>query len=179
MPRLVYTSSPSVVYNGKDLAGVDESAPLCTAAPCAYPTSKAAAEKIVAGANGPALATVSLRPHLVWGPGDKNVVPRVLAYSPAGELSTLSIDPAWRGGSVKGLVMTPDGGLLIVHQELKQSATLYRHLKGVTTRFTSLTDGVVVSGESSVDQAPITGESAPVIRESGGDRRQNGNPLRK
>lgn len=76
--RLVYTSSPSVVYNGGDLAGADESAPLCTQAPCAYPTSKAAAERLVAEAHSAELATVSLRPHLVWGPGDKNVVPRVL-----------------------------------------------------------------------------------------------------
>ena len=89
VPRLVYTSSPSVVYNGKDLAGVDESAPLCTAAPCAYPTSKAAAEKIVGDATGQALTTVSLRPHLVWGPGDKNVVPRVLALAKAGRLKII------------------------------------------------------------------------------------------
>ena len=81
VPRLVYTSSPSVVYSGGDLRGVNESAPLCTAAPCAYPTSKAAAERLVTAANSAALATVSLRPHLVWGPGDKNVVPRVLALA--------------------------------------------------------------------------------------------------
>ena len=86
VPRLVYTSSPSVVYNGGDLAGVDESAPLCTSAPCAYPTSKAAAERLVREAHSRELATVSLRPHLVWGPGDKNVVPRVLALAQAGRL---------------------------------------------------------------------------------------------
>jgi len=86
VPRLVYTSSPSVVYSGGDLAGVDESAPLCTAAPCAYPTSKAAAEREVAAAHGPGLATVSLRPHLVWGPGDRNVVPRALALAARGRL---------------------------------------------------------------------------------------------
>jgi nucleoside-diphosphate-sugar epimerase len=86
---LVYTSSPSVVYNGRDLAGVDESTPLCTAAPCAYPTSKAAAEQLVTAANSPGLATVSLRPHLVWGPGDKNVVPRVLALAKKGRLKII------------------------------------------------------------------------------------------
>ena len=89
VPRLVYTSSPSVVYNGRDLAGVNESAPLCTTAPCAYPTSKAAAEKLVTGANSPTLTTVSLRPHLVWGPGDKNVVPRVLALAKKGRLKII------------------------------------------------------------------------------------------
>lgn len=86
VPRLVHTSSPSVVFNGGDLAGVDESAPLCTQAPCAYPTSKAAAERLVRAANADTLATVSLRPHLVWGPGDRNVVPRVLALARQGRL---------------------------------------------------------------------------------------------
>jgi 2-alkyl-3-oxoalkanoate reductase len=86
VPRLIYTSSPSVVYNGCDLAGVDESAPLCTQAPCAYPTSKAAAERLVSAVNSTTLATVALRPHLVWGPGDKNVIPRVVARARAGRL---------------------------------------------------------------------------------------------
>jgi len=88
-PRLVYTSSPSVVYHGGDLAGVNESAPLCTKAPCAYPTSKAAAERLVADAHSRELATVSLRPHLVWGPGDQNVVPRVLALAKKGRLKII------------------------------------------------------------------------------------------
>ncbi|SDR95661.1 NAD-dependent epimerase/dehydratase family protein [Opitutus sp. GAS368] len=87
--RLVYTSSPSVVYNGGDLAGIDESAPLCVQAPCGYPTSKAAAERVVLAAHGPSFATVALRPHLVWGPGDKNVVPRVLALAKAGRLKII------------------------------------------------------------------------------------------
>jgi 2-alkyl-3-oxoalkanoate reductase len=84
--RLVYTSSPSVVYHGGDLADVSESAPLCTKAPCAYPTSKAAAERLVRDANSRDLATVALRPHLVWGPGDKNIVPRILAMAATGRL---------------------------------------------------------------------------------------------
>lgn len=84
--RLIYTSSPSVVYNGSHLRNVDESAPLCLHAPCAYPTSKAAAELAVLQANVPGLGTVALRPHLVWGPGDKNVVPRILALARAGKL---------------------------------------------------------------------------------------------
>jgi 2-alkyl-3-oxoalkanoate reductase len=84
--RFVYTSSPSVVFTGGDLRNVDESAPLCLHAPCAYPTSKAAAELEVLQAHGPGLATIALRPHLVWGPGDKNVVPRVITLARAGKL---------------------------------------------------------------------------------------------
>ena len=84
--RFVYTSSPSVVYSGGDLRGTDESAPLCTAAPCAYPTSKATAERLVAAANTDDFRTVALRPHLVWGPGDHHLVPRVVSLARAGRL---------------------------------------------------------------------------------------------
>ena len=84
--RFVFTSSPSVVYTGGDLRGIDESAPFCTRAPCAYPTTKAIAERLVRAANSPALRTVALRPHLVWGPGDRNLVPRVVAAARRGRL---------------------------------------------------------------------------------------------
>jgi len=87
--RLIYTSSPSVVYNGGDLRNVNESAPLCLQAPCGYPTSKVAAEREVLAAHGPNFATVALRPHLVWGPGDKNVVPRVLVLARSGRLKII------------------------------------------------------------------------------------------
>ena len=87
--RLIYTSSPSVVYNGGDLRNVNESAPLCLHAPCAYPTSKAAAELEVLAAHGPNFATIALRPHFVWGPGDRNVVPRVLALAKRGRLKII------------------------------------------------------------------------------------------
>lgn len=77
--RLVYTSSPSVVFDGRDQAGVNESAPYSSHFLAAYPMTKAEAERIVLSANGPDLATVALRPHLIWGPGDNHLVPRILA----------------------------------------------------------------------------------------------------
>jgi nucleoside-diphosphate-sugar epimerase len=84
--RLVYTSTPSVVYNGRDLAGADESLPLTRSCPSPYPVTKAAAEAAVLGANGGALRTVALRPHLIWGPGDPHLVPRVLDRARRGRL---------------------------------------------------------------------------------------------
>lgn len=84
--RLVYTSTPSVVYNGRDLAGVDESLPLTTSCPSPYPLTKAIAERDVLAANGSALGTVALRPHLIWGVGDPHLVPRVLSRARAGRL---------------------------------------------------------------------------------------------
>ncbi|MFA6959380.1 MAG: NAD-dependent epimerase/dehydratase family protein [Opitutaceae bacterium] len=86
VPRFIYTSTPSVVYNGRDLAGADESLPLTTACPSPYPLTKALAERDVLAANSPALRTVSLRPHLIWGLGDPHLVPRILARARAGRL---------------------------------------------------------------------------------------------
>lgn len=84
--RLVYTSTPSVVYNGGDLAGVDESAPRTTSCPSAYPLTKAEAEAAVAQANGTELRTVSLRPHLIWGRDDPHLIPRIVARARTGRL---------------------------------------------------------------------------------------------
>jgi len=84
--RLVYTSTPSVVYNGRGLAGADESLPLTTRCPSPYPLTKAAAEAEVLAAHSPGLGTVALRPHLIWGPGDPHLVPRILARARAGRL---------------------------------------------------------------------------------------------
>jgi nucleoside-diphosphate-sugar epimerase len=84
--RFVYTSTPSVVYNGRDLAGADESLPLTTNCPSPYPLTKAIAEREVLAANSEKLRTVALRPHLIWGVGDPHLVPRVLARARAGRL---------------------------------------------------------------------------------------------
>ncbi len=84
--RLVHTSTPSVVYNGRDLAGADESLPLTTDCPSPYPLTKAIAEQEVLAANSPTFRTVALRPHLIWGVGDPHLVPRVLARARAGRL---------------------------------------------------------------------------------------------
>lgn len=84
--HLVYTSTPSVVYNGRDLAGADESLPLTTRCPSPYPLTKARAEADVLAAHGPALATVALRPHLIFGAGDPHLAPRLISSARAGRL---------------------------------------------------------------------------------------------
>jgi nucleoside-diphosphate-sugar epimerase len=79
-------STPSVVYNGRDISGADESLPLTRACPCPYPPTKAVAEAEVLAANGPGLATVALRPHLIWGPKDPHLVPGILRAARSGRL---------------------------------------------------------------------------------------------
>lgn len=82
----VHTSTPSVVYNGRDLAGADESLPLTTDCPSPYPLTKAIAEREVLAANSPSFRTIALRPHLIWGPGDPHLIPRILARTRSGRL---------------------------------------------------------------------------------------------
>ncbi|MFH2000155.1 MAG: NAD-dependent epimerase/dehydratase family protein [Planctomycetota bacterium] len=84
--RLVYTSTPSVTFDGRDEEGVDESAPYAGQFLCHYAETKAEAEKRVLAANNRDLATVALRPHLIWGPGDNHLVPRIWERGRAGRL---------------------------------------------------------------------------------------------
>ncbi|MBE7462685.1 MAG: NAD-dependent epimerase/dehydratase family protein [Planctomycetes bacterium] len=84
--KLVFTGSPSVTFDGRDQCGVDESAPYPSRWLAHYPHTKALAEQRVFAANGPDLATVSLRPHLIWGPRDNHLVPRIVARAKAGSL---------------------------------------------------------------------------------------------
>ncbi len=77
--KLIYTSSPSVAYNAEDAVNIDESAPYPEKYLCYYSRTKAEAERMVMKANGSGgLLTVSLRPHLIWGPGDNHLIPRVI-----------------------------------------------------------------------------------------------------
>lgn len=85
--RLVFTSSPSVVYDGHDHCGADESLPYATKFLCHYPHSKALAEQAVLEANGcDGLATCALRPHLIWGPRDTQLIPRLIERARRGQL---------------------------------------------------------------------------------------------
>ena len=77
--RLIYTSSPSVTFNGQHQTNIDESAPYPKKWLCHYPHSKALAEQNVLNANDNFdLLTCALRPHLIWGPGDRHLIPRLI-----------------------------------------------------------------------------------------------------
>lgn len=84
--RLVFTGSPSVVFDGRDVEGWDESAPYSRRFDSDYSRTKALSEMAVLKANGSGLAAVSLRPHLVWGPGENHIVSRIVSQGRAGKL---------------------------------------------------------------------------------------------
>ncbi len=91
--RLVYTSTPSVVHAGGDIEGGDESLPYATKFSAHYPRTKAIAEQSVLRANDEKLCTVALRPHLIWGPGDNHLTPRILARGRANRLRLIGKRP--------------------------------------------------------------------------------------
>ncbi len=78
--KLIYTSTPSVVFNGADIVNGDESLPYAKHFLCHYAKSKVMAEKLVLSNNSTNenFLTCAIRPHLVWGPGDPHLIPRLL-----------------------------------------------------------------------------------------------------
>ncbi|MCC8179968.1 MAG: NAD-dependent epimerase/dehydratase family protein [Planctomycetes bacterium] len=84
--RLVYTSTPSVVHGGHSIDGGDESLPYPDKYLNPYAATKAQAEKMILNMNSRGLATVSIRPHLIFGPGDNQLIPKLLDRARAGRL---------------------------------------------------------------------------------------------
>lgn len=84
--KLVFTSSPSVTHSDGDIEGGDESLPYPDTYNSPYPRTKALSEQQVMAANSPELHTVSLRPHLIWGPGDSHLLPKLLQKAKHGKL---------------------------------------------------------------------------------------------
>ncbi len=84
--KLVFTSSPSITHADGDIEGGDESMPYAEHYNSPYPATKALAEQMVMAANSPELHTVSLRPHLIWGPGDNHLLPKLLERVKNGKL---------------------------------------------------------------------------------------------
>jgi len=84
--RLVFTSASSVIFDGSDLDGIDESYPYPEKHGSHYASTKALAERMIIEANSTDLKTISLRPHLVWGPYDAHLVPGVLRRAASGKI---------------------------------------------------------------------------------------------
>jgi len=84
--RLIYTSTPSVVFNRKAISGEGEELPYGRDWLCHYAHTKAIAEREVLAESDEHLKVVALRPHLVFGPGDPHLLPRVIESVVQGRL---------------------------------------------------------------------------------------------
>jgi 2-alkyl-3-oxoalkanoate reductase len=87
--RLVHVSSPSVAHAGTALVGVGAGPADPDRARGRYARSKAVAELDALAADSPALAVLAVRPHLVWGPGDTQLVGRIVERARAGRLPVI------------------------------------------------------------------------------------------
>lgn len=90
--RLIFTSSASVVFDGSNIEGMNESLPYPSRPMSHYTATKALAEQCVLAANSSNLKTLSLRPHLVWGPGDRHIIPGIITRAKAGKLRRIGND---------------------------------------------------------------------------------------
>lgn len=84
--HLIYTSTPSVVFNRQPIVGGDETMPYGSRWLCHYAATKAMAEAEALSANGPNLRVLALRPHLIFGPRDPHLLPRVIESALSGRL---------------------------------------------------------------------------------------------
>lgn len=87
VPKLVFTGSPSVVFDGRDQEDGTSALPYAHPPSSHYSATKASAERLVLKANSRQLATISLRPHLIYGPNDPHLVPRVIDRAAKGRLA--------------------------------------------------------------------------------------------
>jgi nucleoside-diphosphate-sugar epimerase len=111
--RLVHVSSPSVAHAGHALVGVPAEPADPTRARGHYARSKAIAELDALAADSPTLAVLVVRPHLVWGPGDTQLVGRIVARARAGRLPRLGpggalIDTTYVDNAAAALVAAVD-----------------------------------------------------------------------
>jgi 2-alkyl-3-oxoalkanoate reductase len=111
--RLVHVSSPSVAHAGSSLIGhgADPADPVAARGP--YARSKAAAELIALDADSGELAVVAVRPHVVWGPGDTQLVARVVDRARRGRLPIIGsgaalVDTTYVDNAVEALIAALD-----------------------------------------------------------------------
>lgn len=113
VPKLIYTSTPSVVASNRSRMGDNESLPYPTHFESYYAQTKATAEQMVRQANGPELLTVSLRPHIIFGPRDTQILPRLVVRARAGKLiqigdGTNKIDVTYVEDAARAHLMAAD-----------------------------------------------------------------------
>ena len=111
--RFVQVSSPSVAYYGESLVGASGDPADPSRARGHYARSKASAELLSLAANSSEMAVVAVRPHLVWGPGDTQLIGRIVDRARAGRLATVGsgaalIDTTYVDNAADALVAAID-----------------------------------------------------------------------
>ena len=111
--RFVHVSSPSVAHGGEALIGAGADPPVLGRRRAYYAESKAIAENETLAATSEEMAVVAIRPHLVWGPGDTQLVGRIVERARAGRLALVNrghalVDTTYIDNAVSALVAALD-----------------------------------------------------------------------
>lgn len=111
--RVVHVSSPSVAHGGEPIVGGGADEPVLGRRRAWYPESKAMAELEALAVAGDELGVVAIRPHLVWGPGDTQLVGRIVERAGAGRLALVGggralVDTTYIDNAVDSLVAALD-----------------------------------------------------------------------
>ncbi len=114
--RVVHVSTPSVAHEGTALVGVGATAAATGRRGAFYAESKALAEQLVCAVNSEVLPIVTIRPHLVWGPGDTQLVGRIVERARAGRLALVGdgcalIDSTYIDNAASALVAALDAAV--------------------------------------------------------------------
>jgi 2-alkyl-3-oxoalkanoate reductase len=177
--RLVHVSSPSVAHAGDPLVGEGAGPADARRARGHYARSKALAERVALGADGPDLAVLAVRPHLVWGPGDTQLVGRIVARARAGRLVLVGsgaalVDTTYLSNAADALVAAVDAAahgeaVVVANGEPRPVAELVtricaaagvtgprRHVPYRVARLAGLLAEGVWGGLRRVDDPPMT-----------------------
>ncbi len=140
--RFVFISSPSVAHSGSALAGAGADPAGPQRAKGHYSRSKARAELEVLAADAPGFATIAIRPHLIWGPGDTQLVGRIVDRARSGRLALVAggralIDTTYIDNAVDAVVAALDRAdvghgqaLVISNGEPRTVAELFERICG-------------------------------------------------
>jgi len=164
VPRLVHVSSPSVAHAGRPLMG----APAEPASPATarghYSRTKATAELVALGSGLPEV--VAVRPHLVWGPGDTQLVGRIVERARAGRLAlvgggTALIDTTYLDNAADALVAALDRApraagraLVVSNGEPRTVAEMFGRIlaaAGVESRLPRVPVGIAMAAGASAE----------------------------
>ncbi len=140
--RFVYVSSPSVAHAGASLVGAGAGPAEPSTARGHYARSKAAAELLALAASRPSMPVVAIRPHLVWGPGDTQLVGRIVARARAGRLAIVGsgaalIDTTYLDNAADALVAAVDRAPQLGGRALVVSNGEPRPVRELLTRITA------------------------------------------
>ena len=108
--RLIYVSSPSVLFDGKDQRDLTDAAPYPHRFASVYSLTKKLGEDLV---NKSGLAAVTLRPKAIFGPGDRALLPRLIDAARRGRLPQIGngrnlVDLTYVDNVVHALVLALD-----------------------------------------------------------------------